>query len=103
CLSAWRPVTWFAASLLKGRAQSTDQFARAEIPKNRGPHPGEGPDPSGNPLVCSQLGALDGLIFRDKRLAPQTVCRSSTLARRASERRHPGGALLPDPPDLLHW
>src|SRR5690606_15433685 len=38
---------------------STGPFARAEIPKHRGPHPGEGPDASGNPLVCSRRGALE--------------------------------------------
>src|SRR5690606_5063776 len=55
------------------------RYARAEIPKRRGPHPGEG-----NPRVCSRLGALEGLIFRDERLAPQTVCRSGVVLAKAT-------------------
>src|SRR5690606_26970920 len=46
-------------------------------PMNRGPLSGEGHDSSGSPLLCSPLGALDCLIFREERFALQTVPRSS--------------------------
>src|SRR5690606_31494206 len=57
---------------LVARGPSTGAAPRAPIRL-----PAESPDASGNPQLCSRIGALDRLDFRDKRSALQTVCCSS--------------------------